>query len=119
MGISITHADSDFAQATMPISPNLQPFGYLHGGASAILAETVASVAGCVRSYPGIAVGTRLEIDHLQPVLGKDFPEGVVTASAHLTGTSNRRTCYEVELTRPDCVVFARAKVFLAFVDAH
>jgi len=41
LGIRITDFDPDHVVATMPVEGNQQPFGLLHGGASAVLAETL------------------------------------------------------------------------------
>ena len=46
LGIRFTELGDDYLEATMPVSNNTrQPYGLLHGGASAALAETVGSVA--------------------------------------------------------------------------
>lgn len=43
--IKVVSADKNRVEATMPITPDLyQPFGFLHGGATIALLETVASV---------------------------------------------------------------------------
>lgn len=43
--IRVVSADKNRVEATMPITPDLyQPFGFLHGGATIALLETVASV---------------------------------------------------------------------------
>ncbi len=56
--------------ATMPVTPRVhQPFGYLHGGASVALAETVASVGGVLNCLPGKAVfGLEINANHLRSV---------------------------------------------------
>ena len=43
LGIRLISASAQSALAEMPIAGNTQPHGLLHGGASAALAETVAS----------------------------------------------------------------------------
>jgi 1,4-dihydroxy-2-naphthoyl-CoA hydrolase len=46
LGIEFTEWGDDFLRGTMPVEPRTrQPMGYLHGGASLVLAETLASVA--------------------------------------------------------------------------
>ena len=46
LGIAFTEIGDDYLRATMPVNERTrQPFGILHGGASAALAETVGSVA--------------------------------------------------------------------------
>ncbi|WP_141433878.1 hotdog fold thioesterase [Bacillus sp. 03113] len=45
LGIHVTHIEKGKVIATMPVDERTrQPFGYLHGGASVALAETIASV---------------------------------------------------------------------------
>ncbi|VFS84827.1 Proofreading thioesterase EntH [Kluyvera cryocrescens] len=47
LGIVYTHIGDDSLEAVMPVdSRTHQPFGLLHGGASAALAETLGSMAG-------------------------------------------------------------------------
>ena len=46
LGIEIVEIGKDFLAARMPLTQHLrQPFGLLHGGASAALAESLGSVA--------------------------------------------------------------------------
>src|ERR1051326_962725 len=52
MGIKITEWDPERLVATMPVACNRQPFGLLHGGASAVLAETLGSIAAALWSRP-------------------------------------------------------------------
>ena len=46
MGIEITEFTPERVVATMPVAGNRQPYGLLHGGASAALAETLGSFHG-------------------------------------------------------------------------
>ena len=47
LGIVYTRLDDDLLEAEMPVDARThQPFGLLHGGASAALAETLGSMAG-------------------------------------------------------------------------
>ena len=49
----------------MPVKGNRQPFGLLHGGASAVLAETLGSIhANLVGGPDRIAVGIELNCTH-------------------------------------------------------
>lgn len=46
LGIRYTRLDADLLEAQMPVDARtVQPFGLLHGGASAALAETLGSMA--------------------------------------------------------------------------
>jgi len=65
MGIKILEWDPDRLVATMPVGYNRQPFGLLHGGASAVLAETLGSVAATLWGMPDrVAVGVELSCSH-------------------------------------------------------
>jgi uncharacterized protein (TIGR00369 family) len=55
-----------------------QPYGILHGGVSALMAETAASVGGAVSVAPDfIVVGTELNCSHL-----RSMSSGTLTATA-------------------------------------
>ena len=80
IGIELTLLTPDKVVATMPVDERTrQPFGLLHGGASAALAETVASLGAFMNidSDTQAAVGVELNANHLR---GKT--EGIVTATA-------------------------------------
>ncbi len=70
LGIEFTEIGDHFLIAKMPVSAAvMQPVGILHGGASAVLAETLGSTAGnfCVDAEKYHAVGLELNINHLRP----------------------------------------------------
>ena len=47
LGMEVVEAAPERVVISMPVTPaHHQPFGYLHGGASVALAETVASIGG-------------------------------------------------------------------------
>ena len=70
LGIEISAFGEDWIEATMPVDHRtMQPFGVLHGGVSAALAETVASLAGSLCLEEGkAAVGLDINANHLRPV---------------------------------------------------
>lgn len=78
LGIEFTDITKDRVVATMPVhAATHQPFGQLHGGASVVLAESVASVGtwNLIDHETEIAVGLEINANHLR---GKS--EGLVTA---------------------------------------
>lgn len=80
IGIIFTEVGDNHIKATMPVNENThQPYGLLHGGASAALAETVGSVASslCINNEQQICVGIELNCNHIR---GKK--DGMVTATA-------------------------------------
>jgi 1,4-dihydroxy-2-naphthoyl-CoA hydrolase len=76
LGIEITDLDPARLVATMPVAGNRQPYGLLHGGASAVLAETLGSVAAALLAGPdNVAMGIELNCTH-----HRSATEGHVTA---------------------------------------
>lgn len=70
LGIIYTRLGDDTLEATMPVDARThQPFGLLHGGASAALAETLGSMAGYLMTCDGqCVVGTELNATHHRAV---------------------------------------------------
>lgn len=90
LGIVITDVGDDFLTGTMPVDQRtIQIVGLLHGGASILLAETLASASAiaCVDSTLFTCVGTNLNANHIRPV-----STGLVTGTArplHLGRTAH------------------------------
>jgi uncharacterized protein (TIGR00369 family) len=69
MGMSITEAHPGCVRGTLPVSGNTQPFGLLHGGASAVLAESLGSIAAGIHAGWGtLVVGVDLNCTHHRAV---------------------------------------------------
>ncbi len=65
MGIELTEISPERVVATMPVEGNTQPYGLLHGGASAVLAETLGSVGSSLHGHPDrLAVGVDINATH-------------------------------------------------------
>lgn len=80
LDIHLIEVGPDRVVATMPVGPGtLTPHGRLHGGASAALAETVASVASAqnIDRTRQFTVGLEINANHLRGVA-----EGCVVAEA-------------------------------------
>ncbi len=90
LGIQFTEIGDQFLKATMPVnSKTHQPYGLLHGGASAALSETVGSVASwlSIDTERQICVGIEINCNHIR---GKR--DGIVTATAtplHIGSTTH------------------------------
>lgn len=114
MGIEIIDWNPDRVVATMPVKGNLQPYGLLHGGANAVLAEAAGSTCAALKSGGKVTVGLELSCTHHRGVR-----EGMVTAVATplhvgrstvtveivITDESDRRTC----TARLTCMVLQNA----------
>ncbi len=91
-GIELLEVGAERTVARMPVAGNTQPYGLLHGGASAVLAETLGSVASAVHAGPGrIAVGVDLNATHHRAVR-----EGWVTGVATPLSLGRSVASYEV-----------------------
>lgn len=90
LGMEFTEIGPDYLRMIMPVNDlTRQPYGLLHGGASAALAETVGSVASSLIIDPAkqICVGLDINANHV-----KGVREGYVHAIArplHIGGTTH------------------------------
>lgn len=78
--IEFTAFGKDFLTAKMPVTPKVhQPYGILHGGATAAIAETVGSCASAffLNDKTKLINGIELSINHL-----KSKREGFIFATA-------------------------------------
>lgn len=105
----------DFLEASMPVDQRtVQPFGILHGGASVVLAETLASVAAylCVEEGSA-AVGVEINANHLRRVR-----EGRVTGRATPVSVGARIHVWEVDIADESGARVCVARSTLAIIDA-
>lgn len=87
MQMSITEITAQRATGSMPVDGNRQVHGLLHGGASAALAETVASLAAMAHAGDGnVAMGVDLNITHHRSV--KDGAVHATATAVHLGRTT-------------------------------
>ncbi|HNP23771.1 MAG TPA: hotdog fold thioesterase [Panacibacter sp.] len=79
LGMRYIEIGDDYLKATMPVDHRTrQPYGLLHGGASAALAETLGSVASALVIDPRkfMCVGIEINANHVRGV-----KEGIVTGT--------------------------------------
>ncbi len=96
LGISWLTIRKDEIVATMPVdSRTTQPFGLLHGGASAALAETLASIGGWVNlTDPKLGVvGIEVNANHL-----RSKTSGLVTGRAVPLHIGSRTHVWEIRI---------------------
>ncbi|WP_062073272.1 PaaI family thioesterase [Demequina sediminicola] len=92
LGIFIDEASAQRVTGTMPVGGNTQPYGLLHGGATAALAETLASIGAMHHAGPeSIAVGVDLNITHHRSVA-----EGSVRGTAQPLHLGRTTATYQV-----------------------
>ena len=88
LGIEVTEVGADYLQGRMPVDERtMQPFGLLHGGASALLLETLASAAAnhCVDPQQFMCVGMEVNCNHLRGVSSGHVDGRATVVSYNLT----------------------------------
>ena len=116
LGIEYAETEPDRVVMKMPVDErHVQPMGFLHGGASVVLAETVATVGAWLNCPEGkTAFGTEINASHLRPKR-----EGTLTAVGKPVSVGSTNQVWEVwihdEDEKPVCVSRCR----LAVVDAE
>lgn len=95
LGIELLSATPEQVVMRVEVGPKVhQPYGILHGGVSALLAEGAASVGGAVSVGPNeIVVGTELNCSHL-----RSMTEGTLTATATPLRKGRRVHVWGIEL---------------------
>ncbi|MEV6960750.1 hotdog fold thioesterase [Streptomyces sp. NPDC051207] len=95
MGITFQEATAERLVATMPVAGNSQLYGMLHGGASAVLAESLGSIGAALHAGAGrIAVGVDINATHHRAVRS-----GTVTGVATALFLGQTGATYEVVVT--------------------
>ncbi|WP_181796260.1 hotdog fold thioesterase [Streptomyces sp. WELS2] len=103
MGIELVRCEPGLVIGTMPVDGNRQPVGIMHGGANAVLAETLGSLAAFLYAGPGgRAAGLDLSCTHHRWVASgrvtgvcRPLHEGRTTATYEIviSDGSGRRSC--------------------------
>ncbi|HEU5002734.1 MAG TPA: PaaI family thioesterase [Actinomycetota bacterium] len=117
LGIEFLEATAEKVVARMPIEGNTQPLGMLHGGASAALAETVASYGGWLAATPGqLVLGLEIKCNHLRPARA-----GWLTATGVPVHVGRTTQLWEIRLTNEEdkLVAFATCTLAVREMDAQ
>ncbi|MEV4469359.1 hotdog fold thioesterase [Nonomuraea sp. NPDC049421] len=95
LGIEFLEVSPERVVGRMPVEGNTQPYGLLHGGASAVLAETLGSVGAAVHAGAGrIAVGIEINATH-----HRSARSGWVTGVATRLHGGRTLATYDIEIT--------------------
>lgn len=101
---------------TMPVSPrHLQPWGYLHDGASVALAETAATAGAFQNCPPGmVAFGLEINANHVRPVRA-----GLLTATAMPLHTGRTSQVWDVKIRdeRDRLICVSRCTLAIVSID--
>jgi uncharacterized protein (TIGR00369 family) len=96
LGIEIILATPEKVVCQVEVGPRVhQPYGILHGGVSALMAESAGSIGGATTVGPEfIVVGTELNISHL-----RSMTKGTLTATATPIRTGRSVHVWNIDLT--------------------
>ena len=113
LGMEIVEGSAERVVATMPVEPrHHQPLGYLHGGATVALAETVASVGAYLAAPDGYtAFGQEINANHLRPMR-----EGLLTATGTPIHVGRTSQVWGVEVRGQDGKMVCVSRCTLAVV---
>ncbi len=94
MEIKFLEVAADYCVGEMPVAGNNQPFGILHGGANAVLAESLASIASLfLVSATERAVGLQVQMTHHAAA-----KSGKVLGTAKLIHSGRSIATYEIQI---------------------
>jgi 1,4-dihydroxy-2-naphthoyl-CoA hydrolase len=116
LGIEYAETEPDRVVMKMPVDErHVQPMGFLHGGASVVLAETVATVGAWLNCPEGkTAFGTEINASHLRPKR-----EGTLTAVGKPVSVGSTNQVWEVQIRDEDDKPVCVSRCRLAVVDAR
>ena len=115
LGLEWVEVGPDRVVARIPVEGNTQPYGQLHGGATASLCETVASVgAAFAAGMDKLVVGTTLTVNHLRAVR-----EGHVRATGVPLHAGRTSAVWDMHVTDDTGRLVAVSRLTLAIRDAE
>ncbi|MGB0891218.1 MAG: PaaI family thioesterase [Flavobacteriaceae bacterium] len=113
--IEFVNIGDDFVTAKMPVNSKVhQPYGLLHGGATAALAETVGSSASAffLNDATKIVKGIELSINHV-----KSKREGTVFATAKAIHKGRTTHLWEVKIVDEEDNLISLCKITNIVLD--
>jgi 1,4-dihydroxy-2-naphthoyl-CoA hydrolase len=114
IGIEFVAAGDDWLAARMPVDRRThQPYGRLHGGASVVLAETIASVGGAMTIDPQTTavVGMEINANHIRPV-----KSGWVTGTATAESIGRRSQVWTIRIVDDGDKLICLSRITLAVI---
>lgn len=115
LGLKWEEIGPDFLKLSMPVNEKTrQPYGFLHGGASCVLAETIGSVASAlvIDMEKKYCVGLEINANHLRSVT-----EGKVTGICkplHLGGSTH---VWDIKIYDEQERLFCVSRLTVAILD--
>lgn len=116
VGVEIQEHDEDFVRGRLPVEDRVrQPYGIVHGGAIATLAESLTSMATAAGVAPEgkIAMGQEINMSLMRPI-----SEGHVNALCRVRRKGRTAWNWEVEITDDDGRLCSLLRATIAVRDA-
>jgi 1,4-dihydroxy-2-naphthoyl-CoA hydrolase len=114
--MTIVEQSPDRVVMTMPVTAyHLQPWGYLHGGASIALAETAATLGAFLNCPPDmVAFGQEINANHLRPVR-----EGMLTATATPLHVGRTSQVWDIHIRDEQNKLICASRCTLAVISTN
>ncbi|HZR42075.1 MAG TPA: hotdog fold thioesterase [Ktedonobacteraceae bacterium] len=115
LDIKLVEAAKNRVVATMPIGPNhRQQVGYLHGGVSVVLAESIASLGSVLNidAEKQMAFGLEINANHLRPKR-----EGTLTGVAEPIHLGRTTHIWDIKITDENNKLICISRCTVAIVD--
>ena len=115
LDITLVEAEKEHLVATMPIGPNhRQQLGYLHGGISITLAESLASLGSVLNTDPGrqMVFGLEINASHL-----RSKREGLLTGVATPIRLGRTTHVWDVRVTDEEGKLICVTHCTIAIVE--
>jgi 1,4-dihydroxy-2-naphthoyl-CoA hydrolase len=115
LGIEILEVGDDSLRGRMPVDARtIQPAGLLHGGASATLAETLASAGAnpCVDPTQKLCVGLEINVNHI-----RSMRSGWVYGVARPLHIGGATQVWEIRISDEQDRLIAISRLTLAVLD--
>jgi 1,4-dihydroxy-2-naphthoyl-CoA hydrolase len=117
LGVVYSGFGADWLAATIPVDQRThQPYGRLHGGASAALAESLGSLGAnlCVDPARYHCVGQTLTVSHLSGIR-----EGHVVGTARPIHRGRSSQVWQIDIRKPDGVPVSLASLTVAVLTVR
>ncbi len=115
IGIELLEIGDDYVYGKMPVDHRtIQPYGLLHGGASAAFAETLGSIAGMLKVDSGVCrvVGKSLNCRHIRSV-----KNGWVFGRAVPVDIGDRDHVWSIRINDEEGRLICSCRLALAVID--
>jgi 1,4-dihydroxy-2-naphthoyl-CoA hydrolase len=108
MGGELLEVKPEQVSGRLPVEGNTDAEGFLHGGATTTLAESLASIAAWAQDSSKITMGIEIKVNHIRPLKA-----GWITGTARPLRVGRSVSFWEIPITddRGELFAFSTAKI--------